>query len=77
MTLDLSSQLDSADDLVALGERMVYEFAGVVPAGTVLQSVLRCRDQLLGSGLRHGLIPATEAAVRVSLAAAFAPARTG
>jgi hypothetical protein len=77
MSDQLSSRRDGRDDMAALGERLVVEFAGVASAADVRECVLRCRDRLVGSGLRHGLVPATEAAVRVSLAAAVWPRCTG
>lgn len=57
--------------MLAMAERLIDEFAGVVPAGSVLRCVFRCRQRLSRSGVRHGLVPATEAAVRVSLLAAL------
>ena len=77
MSAEPFTHATDADDLVALGERLVHEFAGVVPAGYVLQCLSRCRDRLVDSGLRCGLVPATEAAVRVSLAAAGMVRATG
>ena len=72
MSSDLSAPPPAVEDIVGLGERLVHEFAGVVPAGGVLECVVRCHDRMIDSGLRHGLVPATEAAVRVCLAAEFA-----
>ena len=64
------------NDLLAMTEALVAEFAGLVPAGTVLSCVSRCREDLLRSGLRAGLVEATEAAARRMLAARI-PAHAG
>jgi hypothetical protein len=77
MSDQLSSRRDQHDDMDALGARLVVEFAGVASAVDVLECVARCRDGLVASGLCHGLVPATEAAVRVSLTAAVWPRCTG
>lgn len=71
MSNDVWSPAVAEEDIVGLGERLVHEFAGVVPAGGVLECVVRCHDRMFESGVRHGLVPATEAAVRVCLAAEF------
>ena len=65
----------SDEDVVALAEQLIEEFAGVVPAGRVLDCVVRCHDLMIASGLQRGLVPATEAAVRVSLAAEISMSR--
>ncbi len=57
------------EQMLALTERLVAEYAEVIPPGTVVRCVARCREQLLRSGVRHGLVPATEAAVRTALSA--------
>ena len=55
------------DEFLATTQRLEAEFAGRVPADAVARYVLRCREQMLEAGLRHGLVPATEAAARVTL----------
>ncbi len=52
-------------------ERLIAEYADVAPAGTVIRCVARSRQLLLRSGVRHGLLAATEGAVRTRLAAAI------
>jgi hypothetical protein len=54
-------------EMVEMTERLVAEFAGIVPAATVIGYVARCREHLLQTGVRHGLVAATEGAVRVQL----------
>ena len=49
-------------------DRLVAEFHGVFTPGAVVSAVARCRERLLVSGVRHGIVPATEAAVRAQLA---------
>ena len=49
--------------------RLTAEYAGAVPAASVVETVARCRERLLASGIERGLVPATEAAVRCDLAA--------
>jgi hypothetical protein len=48
-------------------ESLIVEFAGLVPAGRVISCVARMREHLLKTGIRAGLAPATEAAVRAHL----------
>ncbi len=55
------------DEMQALVERLVAEYAATIPAGTVIRCVSRCREQLLRAGLRQGLVAATEAAARHQL----------
>ncbi len=57
------------EQLLALTERLVAEYAETIPPTTVVRCVARCREQLLQSGVRHGLVAATEAAVRTQLSA--------
>jgi hypothetical protein len=56
-------------EIVAMTENLIAEYAGRVPAGRVIACVARSREQLLQSGVRDGLVPATEAAARVRLSA--------
>lgn len=62
-------------DMLAMTERLVAEYAGRLPAGTVIACVARSREQLLRSGVRNGLVPATEAATHIRLNARL-PARS-
>lgn len=59
------------EDLRKMASGLIDEFAGVVPPGRVLLCVYRCRRRLLGTGVRQGLIPATEAAARITLLASL------
>jgi hypothetical protein len=44
--------------------RLVAEFAGALPAGTVVGTMVRAREELLRNGVRDGLVTATEALAR-------------
>jgi hypothetical protein len=46
---------------------LVAEFAGLVPAGTVIRCVARAWEQLLRSGVRAGLAAAAESSARLRL----------
>jgi len=46
---------------------LIAEFAGRLPAGTVIRCVARAREQLLGSGVRSGLTLAAESMARLRL----------
>jgi len=59
------------DEWLAMTEGLIGEFAGLVTAGSVMRCIARCRKQLHRSGVRDGLVPATEAAARAKLAAAI------
>ncbi|HET7310663.1 MAG TPA: hypothetical protein VFJ17_04995 [Mycobacteriales bacterium] len=50
-------------------EKLIAEYAGRIPAGTVIACVARSREHLLRTGVRHGLVPATEASTHLRLAA--------
>lgn len=49
-------------------ESLVREFHPALAAGAVIRTVVRCRAELLHSGMRRGLARATEARVRAQLA---------
>ncbi len=49
--------------LLELTERLVEEH-NEVPAGSVIRCFARCRDELLGAGVRSGLVDAVEAMAR-------------
>jgi hypothetical protein len=48
-------------------DRLIAEFAYVVPAGTVARHVRQAREELSGMGVRAGLPVALEAMVRKRL----------
>ena len=54
-------------ELQAVTGGLIAEFAGHVPAGTVIAHVARAREQLLSTGMRSGLVPATESMARARL----------
>lgn len=56
-------------ELNALLHDLVAEFRGHVPAGVVIAETVRSRELLLASGLRSGLVPATESMARTRLRA--------
>jgi hypothetical protein len=63
------------DEMLAMTDGLIAEFSGLLPAGSVMRCVARCRKQLHRSGVRHGLVAATEAAARMRLTAVIpAPA---
>ena len=55
-------------EMLAMTDRLIAEHAGTIPAGTVIACVALSREQLLRSGVRRGLVAATEAAARLRLA---------
>lgn len=55
------------DEMHAMTEQLVADYAATHTAGAVRRSVDRCRERLLVSGVRRGLVPATEAAARMML----------
>ncbi len=56
------------EEVLAMSERLVAEYAGQVPAGSVLRYVARCHEQLRLAGVDDGLVAAIEDAVRLRLA---------
>jgi hypothetical protein len=46
---------------------LIAEFAGLLPAGTVIRCLARAREQLLNSGVRSGLAAASESSARLQL----------
>lgn len=54
-------------DLLQRTEELVREFQPRLPAGTVIRTVTRCRDELLRSGVRRGLAGAAEDLARNQL----------
>jgi hypothetical protein len=57
------------EELRLITSRLIKEFAGRLPAGTVIRCVANAREQLFRSGVRDGLATATEAAARRRLSA--------
>jgi hypothetical protein len=54
-------------DLLARTETLVREFQPSLSAGTVITTVLSCRNQLMRTGVRRGLAIAAEAMARARL----------
>jgi hypothetical protein len=54
-------------EMARMTDRLVVEFAHSHSPETVTRCTARCRGQLLETGVRHGLVAATEAAARVVL----------
>ncbi len=52
------------DPIRELSGRLVAEYRGALPPGTVLRCVARCRYQLRQAGIRAGLDHAVEAMAR-------------
>lgn len=63
----LEARRTARRDLIAVTDRLIAEFAGQVPAGTVMRYVGRAREQLLATGVRAGLAVAAEAMARARL----------
>lgn len=55
-------------EMLAMTEKLIAEYAGRISAGTVVACVARSREHLLRTGIRHGLVPATESSARLRLA---------
>lgn len=53
--------------MAQMTDLLIAEFGDSHRAETVRRCVARCREHLLVSGVRHGLVPATEAAARLIL----------
>ena len=51
-------------ELLEVTERLVKEYEAILPAGSVLRCVVRCRDELLLLGLSDGLLEAVDAMAR-------------
>jgi hypothetical protein len=54
-------------DLLARTETLIREFQPTLSAGTVIATVLSCRNQLMHTGVRRGLAIAAEAMARARL----------
>lgn len=52
------------DGLDSATRSLMVEFSEIVPAGSVLRVIGRAREELLYSGVRHGLAAATYAMAR-------------
>jgi hypothetical protein len=55
------------EDLLAGTETLVREFQASMPAGTVITTVVSCRNELMRTGVRQGLAIAAEAMARSRL----------
>jgi hypothetical protein len=55
------------DPVRVVAGRLVAEYGGVLPPGTVMRCVARCRYQLRRAGVRAGLDHAVEAMARYRL----------
>ena len=56
-------------DLHQVTHSLIGEFLGRLPPGTVIRQIARAREQLIGVGVRAGLVPAVEAMARTRLCA--------
>lgn len=56
-------------EMLAMTQRLIAEYAGRIAAARVIDCVSLSREHLLRSGVRRGLVPATEASARLRLAA--------
>jgi hypothetical protein len=54
-------------DLLARTETLIREFQPSLSAGTVITTVVSCRNQLRSAGVRRGLAIAAEAMARARL----------
>lgn len=54
-------------DFRAVTGTLLAEFAGAIPAGTVIRVLAQAREQLLGSGVRAGLADAAASMARIRL----------
>ena len=55
------------EDLLAGTETLICEFQASLSAGTVITTVVSCRDELVRTGVRQGLAIAAEAMARSRL----------
>lgn len=54
-------------DFQDVTDSLIAEYAGRLPAGTVIRAVARAREQMLSAGVRSGLAIAAEAMARLRL----------
>ena len=66
-------RIAARDELHEVTTSLIAEFAGRVPAGTVIRCVAKAREQLLRAGVRAGLATATESSARNSLTTLGSP----
>ncbi len=64
---DPAARQQTREQMREVSERLVAEFAAVVPADRVLSCIATAREELMRSGIRTGLAAATEASVRLRL----------
>lgn len=63
-------RLRQREELLAMTERLVAEYAGMVPAGSVMRTVARCHvDARRSGGLRDDVVGVVEQVARARLAA--------
>lgn len=61
------------DEMTAVTDTLIAEFAGMVPAGTVIRHLALAREHLLDAGVRAGLAAAAETMARLRLMKLVAP----
>ena len=57
------------NDLLRMTERLIADYAGIIPAGSVMRTVARCHSQMRRLGVRDELVPVVEQAARTRLTA--------
>jgi hypothetical protein len=67
MSRSVKAHRSANDSYTALTSRLVSEYRGILPPGTVMRCVARCREQLRRAGVRAGLEHAVEAMARYRL----------
>lgn len=63
----LAARRSAREELHAVTDALIAEFAGALPARTVIRHVGQAREQLLAVGVRAGLTVAAEAMARTRL----------
>ena len=62
--LPMTHRTAQREALGTLTVQLVAEFAGLLPAGSVIRCVGRCRESLAGMGVQAGLVLAVEGMAR-------------
>lgn len=65
----LAARRSAREELHAVTDALIAEFAGALPPRTVIRHVGQAREQLLAVGVRAGLTVAAEAMARTRLRA--------
>jgi hypothetical protein len=65
--LDPRQALAAREHLLDVSHDLVREFEGRLAAGSVIRCVVHCRDELVRTGVRHGLVEAVHAMARTRL----------